>query len=210
MGGWQGQAVGQLQWQLQGIRVPFCHRLARQAADELHRPTVCALLGLYGRRRGGHGGAVRARRVGKCALLGVSITPTCIVAATGTYACARGKESFSVYWSCGNVMRRDMERDIANGKVFNVYPLAGGRNIEQLYDTSRALRISLTEAQISYLGGGKVFQSGIPMNMIGNRPREPGKSAIIVEAPVHSATLGWGHLFEITRGRVTSIWLFRE
>ena len=47
-----------------------------------------------------------------------------------------------------------------------VFPLVGGRKVEQLYDNIKALSIALTPKQIEYLEGEVPFDPGFPHSLI--------------------------------------------
>lgn len=70
-------------------------------------------------------------------------------------------------------------------KAHSVFPIVGGRRIEQLHDNIRALRIRLTDEQIGYLEGVKEFKAGYPLDFLGDDPRESDAPNFIVTASVH-------------------------
>jgi aryl-alcohol dehydrogenase-like predicted oxidoreductase len=47
-----------------------------------------------------------------------------------------------------------------------VFPVVGGRKVEQLKQNIEALQIALTPAQIEYLESVKSFEPGFPHNFI--------------------------------------------
>lgn len=59
-------------------------------------------------------------------------------------------------------------------KARNVFPIIGGRKVEQLEDNIKSLDIRLTDEQIHYLDAIKPFDIGFPMNVIEDDPRELG------------------------------------
>jgi aryl-alcohol dehydrogenase-like predicted oxidoreductase len=61
-------------------------------------------------------------------------------------------------------------------KTTNVFPLVGGRRVENLQDNIQALSIKLTTAQIEYLESIKPLDVGFPNNFIGADPRSTGIS----------------------------------
>ncbi|KAH6886847.1 NADP-dependent oxidoreductase domain-containing protein [Thelonectria olida] len=65
-------------------------------------------------------------------------------------------------------------------KARNVIPLVGIRKVEQLHDNIKALSIHLTEEQIAQIEVVKPFDAGYPMNMIGEDPKETGRSGPMV------------------------------
>lgn len=60
-------------------------------------------------------------------------------------------------------------------KAPNVFPLVGGRKIEHLQDNIQALKIKLTEDQITYLESINSFDPGFPNTFIGPDPKVTGK-----------------------------------
>ncbi|KAJ7766181.1 aryl-alcohol dehydrogenase [Mycena metata] len=54
-----------------------------------------------------------------------------------------------------------------------VYPIIGGRNVEQLVANIEALDISLNEEQMSYIDGILPFEAGFPNNFIGEYGEYP-------------------------------------
>jgi aryl-alcohol dehydrogenase-like predicted oxidoreductase len=58
--------------------------------------------------------------------------------------------------------------------VHNVFPVVGGRKVEQLRDNIAALSIKLTEEQVAYLESVKAFDVGYPSNFIGEDPNVTG------------------------------------
>ncbi|KAH7148184.1 aryl-alcohol dehydrogenase [Dactylonectria macrodidyma] len=71
-------------------------------------------------------------------------------------------------------------------KVRNVIPLIGIRKVEHLHNNIKALSIHLSDEQIAYLDNVKPFDIGFPMNMIGDDPRETGRSGPMIDpfAPI--------------------------
>lgn len=59
--------------------------------------------------------------------------------------------------------------------VYNVFPVVGGRKVEQLEENIRALGTTLTNAQVEYLEGVKVFELGFPHDWIGPNPNVVGE-----------------------------------
>lgn len=59
-------------------------------------------------------------------------------------------------------------------KAPNVFPIVGGRKVEQLNDNILALNIKLTPEQIEYLESVKPFDLGFPTTMIGSDPHVTG------------------------------------
>ncbi|ORX51944.1 aryl-alcohol dehydrogenase AAD14, partial [Hesseltinella vesiculosa] len=70
-------------------------------------------------------------------------------------------------------------------KAPRVYPLVGGRKIEHLQDNIQALKIRLTDEQISYLESILSFDVGFPTNFIGTDPKSnpliAANAALVVE-----------------------------
>ncbi|KAF2145399.1 uncharacterized protein K452DRAFT_119511 [Aplosporella prunicola CBS 121167] len=52
-----------------------------------------------------------------------------------------------------------------------VFPIVGGRKVEQLQDNIQALKIKLTSEQVQYLESVKPFDIGFPLNFIGEDPK---------------------------------------
>ncbi|KAM5344714.1 hypothetical protein ACJ41O_010576 [Fusarium nematophilum] len=67
-------------------------------------------------------------------------------------------------------------------KARNVIPLIGVRKVEHLHDNIKALSIRLSDQQIAYLDNVKPFDIGFPMNMIGDDPRETGRSGPMIDS----------------------------
>ncbi|KAL2019698.1 hypothetical protein VTK56DRAFT_9235 [Thermocarpiscus australiensis] len=61
-------------------------------------------------------------------------------------------------------------------KFPNVFPIVGGRKVEQLQDNIQGLSIKLTEEQIKYLESIIPFDLGFPGNLIGQDPYLAGRS----------------------------------
>ncbi|KAL1884102.1 putative aryl-alcohol dehydrogenase aad14 [Diaporthe australafricana] len=59
-------------------------------------------------------------------------------------------------------------------KAPNVYPIIGGRKVDQLKDNIQALSISLTKEQIATLESVKKFDLGFPLGFIGEDPNVTG------------------------------------
>ena len=59
-------------------------------------------------------------------------------------------------------------------KVPSVYPMNGGRRIEHLQDSTRALEIRLSPEQINDLESAIAFDMGFPMNFLGGDPKVRG------------------------------------
>jgi aryl-alcohol dehydrogenase-like predicted oxidoreductase len=58
--------------------------------------------------------------------------------------------------------------------VYNVFPVVGGRRVEQLHDNIEALAITLTDQQVDYLESLKPFDIGFPANFVGSDPNVTG------------------------------------
>jgi len=71
-----------------------------------------------------------------------------------------------------------------------VFPIIGGRKVEQLHDNIQALKIKLTDEQIKYLESVKPFDIGFPHSMVGTDPHETGKSSFILAS---TAQISWVH-----------------
>ncbi|KAH8658293.1 aryl-alcohol dehydrogenase [Xylariales sp. PMI_506] len=67
-------------------------------------------------------------------------------------------------------------------KARNVFPIVGGRKVEHLRDNIRALSIRLTDEQIKRIEAIQTFDLGIPMNQMGDDPRETGAGNPIQES----------------------------
>ncbi|KAI9150636.1 putative aryl-alcohol dehydrogenase AAD14 [Paramyrothecium foliicola] len=67
-------------------------------------------------------------------------------------------------------------------KAPNVFPVVGGRKVEQLHDNIQALSIKLTDEQIEYLESVEEFDLGFPGNFIGADPNVTGFSPLIASA----------------------------
>lgn len=59
--------------------------------------------------------------------------------------------------------------------VYNVFPVVGGRRVEQLEANIRALGIKLTVEQVKYLESVKPFEIGFPHDFIGGDPNVVGE-----------------------------------
>ncbi|RPD52643.1 hypothetical protein L226DRAFT_569958 [Lentinus tigrinus ALCF2SS1-7] len=53
-------------------------------------------------------------------------------------------------------------------KVPYVFPIVGGRKVEQLYSNIEALDVALTEEHIKRIQNAAPFDPGFPMNMMGD------------------------------------------
>ncbi|KAF2836618.1 aryl-alcohol dehydrogenase [Patellaria atrata CBS 101060] len=73
-------------------------------------------------------------------------------------------------------------------KARNVFPLVGGRKVEHLLDNINALSIRLSLQQIERLEAVKPFDSGFPLNFIGNDPKETGVTPPLTAG---SAQIAW-------------------
>ncbi|EFQ28939.1 aldo/keto reductase [Colletotrichum graminicola] len=73
-------------------------------------------------------------------------------------------------------------------KARYVFPVVGGRKVENLEDNIKALSICLTEEQIQTIESIKKFHIGFPMDFILDDPREGGPTAPLVAA---SAPMDW-------------------
>jgi diketogulonate reductase-like aldo/keto reductase len=62
-------------------------------------------------------------------------------------------------------------------KTPNVFPIVGGRKVENLLDNIQALKIKLTTEQIKYLESVQPFDPGFPNTFLGEDPRVSGKVA---------------------------------
>ncbi|KAM0552430.1 hypothetical protein ACHAPJ_007991 [Fusarium lateritium] len=71
--------------------------------------------------------------------------------------------------------------------VHNVFPLMGGRKVEQLYDNMQGLSIKLTHEQINYLEGIHEFDLGFPSNFIGQDPNVTGFAWSVTKNGNHMA-----------------------
>lgn len=60
-------------------------------------------------------------------------------------------------------------------KAPNVFPIVGGRKVEQLQANIKALSIRLTSAQMVFLESIVPFKPGFPQNLVGEDPRLSGK-----------------------------------
>ncbi|KAK4450157.1 putative aryl-alcohol dehydrogenase AAD14 [Podospora aff. communis PSN243] len=58
--------------------------------------------------------------------------------------------------------------------LYNVFPVVGGRRVEQLHDNIGALTITLTNEQVDYLESLKTFDIGFPANFVGSEPNVTG------------------------------------
>ncbi|KAH6605555.1 aryl-alcohol dehydrogenase AAD14 [Trichoderma cornu-damae] len=61
-------------------------------------------------------------------------------------------------------------------KAGNVFPIVGGRKVENLKDNIQALSIKLTDEQIEYLESVKPFELGFPTSFVGPDPNVTGFS----------------------------------
>ncbi|KAG2176422.1 hypothetical protein INT43_005662 [Umbelopsis isabellina] len=67
-------------------------------------------------------------------------------------------------------------------KAPNVFPLVGGRKIEHLHDNIQALKIKLTDDQITYLESILPYEPGFPNTFIGEDPKVTGKFTFLTAA----------------------------
>lgn len=58
--------------------------------------------------------------------------------------------------------------------VHKVFPVIGGRKVEQLHENLQALSIKLSEEEVAYLEGVKRFEIGWPHDFIGEDPNVTG------------------------------------
>lgn len=65
-------------------------------------------------------------------------------------------------------------------KTTNVFPIIGGRKVEQLHDNIKETK--LTPEQIEYLESVKPFDIGFPTNFIGPDPKVQGKPSVALAA----------------------------
>lgn len=63
-----------------------------------------------------------------------------------------------------------------------VFPIVGGRKVEQLKDNIQGLSIKLTDEQIAALEAVQSFDPGFPVNMIGHDPQATGHSWLVSTA----------------------------
>ncbi len=63
--------------------------------------------------------------------------------------------------------------------IYNVFPIVGGRKVEQLRDNIGALSITLTTEQVAYLESIHPFDTGFPASFIGPDPNITGSSAML-------------------------------
>lgn len=63
-----------------------------------------------------------------------------------------------------------------------MFPIVGGRRVEQLKDNILSLSIQLTEEQIAALEAVAKFDLGFPLTMIGEDPNVTGKSWLVSHA----------------------------
>ncbi|KAM7219620.1 putative aryl-alcohol dehydrogenase [Rhypophila decipiens] len=59
--------------------------------------------------------------------------------------------------------------------VHNVFPVVGGRKVEQLEGSIRALSVKLTDEQVKYLESVQTFEIGFPHDFIGADPNVVGE-----------------------------------
>ncbi|CAI7592065.1 unnamed protein product [Penicillium pancosmium] len=67
-------------------------------------------------------------------------------------------------------------------KAANVFPIIGGKKVEQLKDNIQALSIKLTQEQIEYLESIKPFDIGFPHDWIPADPNITGESFLIARS----------------------------
>ena len=72
-------------------------------------------------------------------------------------------------------------------KAPNVFPLVGGRKVEQLQDNIQALKIRLTPEQIAFLESVKPLDPGYPSNLIGENPAVTGVAGPMIAASTQMA-----------------------
>lgn len=71
-------------------------------------------------------------------------------------------------------------------KTTHVFPIIGGRKVEQLEANLEALNIKLTDEQIQYLENASPFDIGFPLNFIVSL----GMSPLSHECAAHTTFLG--------------------
>ncbi|KAK3315681.1 NADP-dependent oxidoreductase domain-containing protein [Apodospora peruviana] len=64
--------------------------------------------------------------------------------------------------------------------VYNVFPVVGGRKVEQLEDNIAGLKLRLTDKQVEYLESVTKFEIGFPGSMIGQDPNVTGEAQPIL------------------------------
>ncbi|KAK0652394.1 aryl alcohol dehydrogenase [Cercophora newfieldiana] len=64
--------------------------------------------------------------------------------------------------------------------VYNVFPVVGGRRVEQLHDNIEALGITLSAEQVDFLESLKPFDIGFPANFVGGDPNVSGISQPLI------------------------------
>lgn len=57
-----------------------------------------------------------------------------------------------------------------------MFPIVGGRKVDQLMDNIKGLSIKLTDEQIAALESVQKFDPGFPSNMVGEDPMVTGHS----------------------------------
>ena len=62
-----------------------------------------------------------------------------------------------------------------------VFPVVGGRKIDQLLDNMKAVEINLSEEQIKYLESQSPFEPGFPYKFMGTDPRRSGQTQFILQ-----------------------------
>ncbi|KAK0635977.1 aryl-alcohol dehydrogenase AAD14 [Bombardia bombarda] len=67
-----------------------------------------------------------------------------------------------------------VRRKAADYGVHNVFPVVGGRKVEQLRDNIAALSVRLTDEQVRELEGVRAFDMGFPHTFIGEDPNVTG------------------------------------
>jgi len=63
-----------------------------------------------------------------------------------------------------------------------VFPVVGGRKVEQLLDNIKALEISLSEEQIKYLDEQAPFNPCFPYDLLGSDPRWFGETQCVMQS----------------------------
>ncbi|KAK4696647.1 hypothetical protein P7C70_g8340, partial [Phenoliferia sp. Uapishka_3] len=63
-----------------------------------------------------------------------------------------------------------------------VFPIVGGRKVEQLHENIKALTLKLSAAEIKELENVETFEPGFPYGMIGNDPAVSGEGAWLLKS----------------------------